>query len=295
MAGIVLAPDEFLHEESAFPEQVRMISIADPVVGGKEGPTNIAINAVANRTQYLKALCIQISQSIPGTEEFDKIYQEIANLDVAKLDGRMDHVERLIGNIMLSLQAANMSPTGYDGMMTETFDGDAEEIDQTSTIITSIVSGDDSIDVESTENLQIGLHYEINDGENQEPVQIKNINIASGVNRVILTDSVKKQYVSGRAKLYRSSIAIYNGKAYGGGSIKTDVWEPNKTFSGSTTAQDVSTEINYNDETIFDLQNATVENGKIILGSSTIGLVLVSEGNTAGTWQRVDENGDDIE
>lgn len=285
--------DEYLTEESTYADKIRMVSEDDPVLGGTKGPVNIALKGIADRTAYLKKLCADLAATIPGTAEFDRIYQEIAKLDVAKLDGRMDHAERLIGNIMLSLQAANMSPTGYDAMMVETFDK-AEEVDQTVSVVNSIVSGDDSIDVATLSGIIIGLHYQLTDGESVETVQVKSTATAGTINRVILEDAVKNQYVAGRAKLYRSSVAIYNGRAYGGGSVKTDTWEPNKTFSGSSTTQDVTTTISYNNASIFTLENATIENGKIIIGSDAVGLVMVSQGSTAGVWQRVDENGDDV-
>ena len=283
----------YVPEKSEWAEGVRMITTADAVVGGVDGPPNKAYAALANRTVYLKDLCAKLAASIPGTEEFEKIYAEIANLDVTKLDGRVDHLERLTGNIMLSLQAANMSPTGYDSMMTETFNN-AEEIDQTIATVTSVVSGDDSIDVSSASGIVIGNHYQLTDGEAQEEVQVKSINIAGTTNRVILESPVVNQYAAGKAKLYRSSVAIYNGRAYGGGSIKTDTWEPKKSFSGATTAQDVTTTTNYTSTAGFEVDGATVEAGKIILGAAAFGIAMVSQGSTAGVWQKVDENGDDL-
>ena len=42
------------------------------------------------------------------------------------------------------------------------------------------------------------------------------------------------------------------------------------------------------------MDGATVEAGKIILGAAAFGIAMVSQGSTAGVWQKVDENGDDL-
>lgn len=274
-------------------DNVYLFEENDPVQGGADGIDNVPIKQLANRTAYLKQLCAQLAQTIPGTDEFEKIYREIAALNVTKVEGRVDHLERLTGNIMLALQAGNMSPDGYDGMMTETFDT-AAEIDQIVTIVTSVVSGDDSIDVENANGIVIGAHYQLTDGESMEEVQVKSLNIAGSINRVIFEDVVKNQYVAGRAKLYRSSVAIYNGKAYGGGNLKTDTWEAAKTWSGSTTAQSVSAETVYKNDSDFIVTGATFENGVLVLGSAVVGVSLAATGGGSGIWKQIDEWGDNV-
>lgn len=208
---------------------------------------------------------------------------------------RIDHLERLMGNIYLANEMANIYLDGYDGMIIEPFDDTAEEVDRVIAQVTSVVSGDDSIDVETASGLIIGAHYQLTDGEKIEEVQIKGINTSGKVQRVILYDNVKNQYTDGRAKLYRSSVAIYNGRAYGGGNTRTDEWTPNKTFSGSNTATPMSATLNFDNSSAFELSGAEMENGQIILDTATVGIALVSEGGGSGTWARVDSEGDDIE
>lgn len=208
---------------------------------------------------------------------------------------RIDHLERLVGNVYLANEMANIYLDGYDGMIIEPFDDIAEEVDRTVAQVTSVVSGDDSIDVESAEGLIIGAHYQLTDGEKIEEVQVKGINTSGKVQRVILYDNVVNQYTDGRAKLYRSSVAIYNGRAYGGGNTRTDEWSPNETFSGSNTAKDLSATLSFDNSSSFELSGAEMENGQIILDTATIGIALVSEGGGSGTWVRVDVEGDDIE
>ena len=208
---------------------------------------------------------------------------------------RIDHLERLMGNIYLANEMANIYLDGYDGMIIEPFDDTAEEVDRVIAQVTSVVSGDDSIDVETASGLIIGAHYQLTDGEKIEEVQIKGINTSGKVQRVILYDNVKNQYTDGRAKLYRSSVAIYNGRAYGGGNTRTDEWAPNKTFSGSNTATPMSATLKFDNASAFELSGAEMENGQIILDTAAIGIALVSEGGGSGTWARVNSEGDDIE
>lgn len=274
---------------------VAQIDVNTPVLGGPDGPDNMQAIALMKRTEYLKQLCKDLAAAIPGTAQYSEILQKLAQLDVAKLDSRVDHVERLLGDIMLTLDAQNMSPAGgYDAKMIENFNNTAEEIDLTVADVTSIVQGDDSIDVKSSEGLIIGAHFQLTDGEQTEEVQIKEVAVAGSINRVILKEPVKNQYISGRAKLYRSSVVIYDGKAYGGGNVRTDDWTPNEIFSGSNTQVDVKQTINYADAGAFTITGATIVNGEIVVGGPAIGIALVAPGGRTGTWKQIDQNGDDL-
>lgn len=283
--------------ESAQPiwSPIRMIEETDPVLGGPRGTVNIPIVQISQRTEYLKRLCADLAAAIPGTAQYSEILQKLSQLDVAKLNSRTDHIERILGDIMLTLDAQNMSPTGgYDAKMIENFNNTAEEIDLTVAEVTSIVQGDDSIDVKSSEGLIIGAHFQLTDGEQTEEVQIKEVAVAGSINRVILKSPVKNQYISGRAKLYRSSVVIYDGKAYGGGNVRTDDWTPNEIFSGSNTQVDVKKTIDYSDAGAFTITGATVINGEIVVGGPAIGIALVATGGRTGTWKQIDQNGDDL-
>ena len=88
--------DEYLTEESTYADKIRMVSEDDPVLGGTKGPVNIALKGIADRTAYLKKLCADLAATIPGTAEFDRIYQEIAKLDVAKLGSEKEMIQRRI-------------------------------------------------------------------------------------------------------------------------------------------------------------------------------------------------------
>ena len=267
----------------------------DFAIGGPDGILTLPIKELASRTKFLKERQKEIQQSIPGTEEFSKLYKELAALDISKLEKRMDHVERNLGDITLVMDANMMYPNG-DAYLGENFD-DADKVDLTEVTVTSSMKGDDSIDVDSGyKNLVIGANYILTDGITQEQVQIKSINISGTTYRVILTGAIVNQYDNTRAKLYRSNIVVYDGKAYSGGNMKVDTYEPAIDFKGSTTQKDITATFgDFQNEKDYELHGMIIQDGKMVLGSRAIGIAFDAQGGRTGTWSQIDENGDDLQ
>ena len=206
-----------------------------------------------------------------------------------------NHLERLVGTLYSAVIAAGIAPDGYDAMVVENFDGAAGEIDQSVAKVTSVVSGDDSLDVEDSSGLIIGSYYQLTDGEVTEEVQVKAINISDGINRVILMGTVKNQYHSKRAKLYRSTVAILNGLAYGGGNTAYNTaMDETETFAGSNTTQEMKKVIDFSDPTSFEITGGHVQDGKLVVGIAGYGIVLAVPGDSSGTWVRVNSEGEDL-
>ena len=287
-----------LPETADWEPDIYQIESGDYPMGGRNGVANIQAAQLANRTKYLKGKHEELKAAVeaiqPGTDKYDELLAKIEALDTAKENNRINHLERLVGNAYLALEMANIDPDGYDSMIVETFNDAASEIDQFVATVTSVVSGDDSVDVDDSSGLIIGAHYQLADGEHQEEVQIKSINVSGKIKRVVLYGNVKNQYTDGRAKLYRSSVAIYNGRAYGGGNRRVDEWASDTSWSGTNTQQDVSTKLDYTDTSSFAISGAVLENGKLVLGDKPVGIALVKTGGGSGTWARVDEEGDDV-
>ncbi len=208
-----------------------------------------------------------------------------------------NHLERLVGTLYSAVIAAGIAPDGYDAMVVENFDGAAGEIDQSVAKVTSVVSGDDSLDVEDSSGLIIGSYYQLTDGEVTEEVQVKAINISEGINRVILMGTVKNQYHSKRAKLYRSTVAILNGLAYGGGNTAYNTaMDETETFAGSNTTQEMKKVIDFSDASSFDVSGAyTGSDGKLVIGMNGYGIVLATAGGGAGVWTRINADGENLQ
>lgn len=282
--------DEYLNEGQEYPEKIRMVSEDDPILGGEKGPVNISMKGLASRTAYLKNVIEQVQKAIPGTAQYDDIIQRLAAIDIVKETRRTEHLERIVSALMLELDARTMYPDA-DGIFVENFDN-PDQIDLTEVQVTSVVSGSNDIDVDSSTKLVIGGFYTLTDGENMELVQIKAVNNAETTHRVILETDVVNQYKAGRTKLYRSSVAIYDGKCYGGGNTKTDEWAPAATWKGANSSQKVTSRISFADSSAFESEGLTMENGVLTLGSEVVGIVRISTGGGAGKWARVDANGD---
>lgn len=265
----------------------------DYIIGGRNGVDNLPTQGLANRTEWLKAKLEALKDdvaAIGGNDKYNEIVAMIKALDAGSQNSRINHLERLVGNLYQDIQAAGIDPDGYDNALFETFSDGADEIDQTVVTVKSVVSGDDSIDVEDSSNLIIGAHYQLTDGEKTEEVQVKSINVSGSIKRVVLYENVKNQYTEGRTKLYRSSIAIYNGRAYGGGNTSTQEITGTDTFSGSNTKKSITSTLNLSSADGLSLDGAEVSDRKVTIGGRAIGVALMSD--DGGTWKQVDEEGD---
>ena len=281
-----------LQETNEYPEEIYQLKVKDKAEGGPDGILNQPLRELANRTRFLKGRIGEVEGKIPGTEEFTRIYQEIKSADVSKLATRVDHLERTTGDMALVMDANMMYPQG-DAYLVENFDN-PDKVDLTEVEVSSAISGDDSINVADVSNLVIGANYTLTDGINQEIVQIKSISTSTTTKRVILENAVVNQYDETRTKLYRSSVAIYDGKAYSGGNIRTEIFEPALDFKGSTTQKEITAQFGaFTNEGDYTLTGITFENGKAVLGSQALGIALISTGGRTGTWARVTEEGED--
>lgn len=269
----------------------------DYIIGGRNGVDNLPAQGLANRTEWLKAKLEALKDdvaAIGGNDKYNEIVAMIKALDAGSQNSRINHLERLVGNLYQDIQAAGIDPDGYDNALFETFDKGADEIDQTVVTVKSVVSGDDSIDVEDSSNLIIGAHYQLTDGEKTEEVQVKSINVSGSIKRVVLYENVKNQYTEGRVKLYRSSIAIYNGRAYGGGNTKTEELAGTDAFSGSNTKKPLAAAVSLSDPAAFVVRGGHVKDGKIVMGTPAYGIALKAPGGTANgaNWVNVNADGD---
>ena len=288
-----------LPETEDWEPEIYQIESGDYPMGGRNGIANVQANQLGNRTKYLKAKHEELKAAVeaiqPGTDKYDELLKKIEALDNAKQNNRINHLERLMANAYLALEMSKIDPDGYDNMLIETFDGSAEEIDQITVNVTSVVSGDDSIDVEDSHGLIIGAHYQLTDGERLEEVQIKSIAVSGKINRVKLEAPVKNQYNEGRAQIYRSSTAIYNGRAYGGGNVKVDeLTDCVSAFSGSNTKVEITKSIDFTDPSAFTIKGAHIKDGQLVMGGAIIGVALNEMGKPQTGFKQINADGDDL-
>ena len=156
----------------------------------------------------------------------------LGNHDFRNLNSRLEVVENAIAKVLLKFEDMDQYPD-YMNFIVENFNN-TNQIDLTSTNITSIIRQDDSIDVDDIEGLLPGSWYTLTDGVNSELVQIKTINRENGIYRVILKEPVKQSYLVSTARMYRTSAVINTG--YAGGTVQTkqSVWNADHTWYGLT-------------------------------------------------------------
>ena len=126
-------------------------------------------------------------------------------------------------------------------------------------------------------------------------MQVKAINISDNINRVILMSPVKNQYHSKRAKFYRSTVAIQNGFAYGGGNTKNYI-VTNKaiSFQGKDTKVELTKSIDFTDPSAFTIKGAHIKDGQLVMGGAIIGVALNEMGKPQTGFKQINADGDDL-
>ena len=116
-------------------------------------------------------------------------------------------------------------------------------------------------------------------------MQIKEVRNTTSTHRIMLMETIKGDFVANETKLYRSSVTIADGRAYGGGNIRVVSWNPDETFTGFSEATPVSKTVSYDNLEAFKTSTARAEDGRIYAGA-VIGVVY-----DKGEWFRVGADG----
>ena len=280
-------------------EQVYLIKPSDYIIGGANGVANLQARALVGRTNYLKKMLEDLQNKVdeidltPGDEEtrYTEIIQRLNSLDISKFLRQISQLERQNMLNALSMKASGLE-VDENNIIVEVFqNGVPTTIDQTNAEIVSVIRGDDSVDITDVKNLIKGGVYIITDGETSEEVQIKeNLGTIENGYRILFVNDVANNYKNGKARLYRSSMKISEGKAYGGGINRTQTWNAGIDFSGTSGESEIIAATDFSNGLGFELEGATVDSkGHIVLGEDSIGIALTKNG-----WSRVDAEGDDL-
>lgn len=153
--------------------------------------------------------------------------------DITNMRSQIDQIGREQANMALALEAQQIYPD-YNALLAEDFTN-PDLVDQFSCAITSIVAGDDSIDVETLRGIVPGAWYTISDGVYQETCQVKSAVKNGSTYRLIMQSAIVNTYVSGQTYLYRSTAEIQTsaGQAEGAGDRRTALWQPTITWTGA--------------------------------------------------------------
>ena len=280
-------------------EPVYQIKTNDYIIGGANGIANLQARALVGRDNYLRKLIEALAQRIDGLdissgsgeERYSEILQRLSSLDVSIFNRQISQLERQNMINALAMKLAGMD-VDENGMLLEVFQNDVTtSIDQTNAEVVSVIPGDDSVDITDAKNLVKGGVYQLTDGETSEEVQIKeNLGTIENGYRILFVNDVVNAYKNGRARLYRSSAEIVEGKAYGGGILCEKTWNADIDFVGTSGEATISAALDFSNGLGFELDGAVVDaDGQIVLGEEAIGIALTQTG-----WVRVDAEGDDL-
>ncbi len=203
----------------------------------------------------------------PATLEQTR-YALWGDVDVRAYNSRIERLEDAINQTMLRLELLSDYP-GYSHYSAEDFQN-VNQIDQFVGNVTSIVAGDDSIDITPIDGMIPGSLYTITDGINSEIVRVKSINLESGIQRIILDDYIQNTYILSNTQIYRTSATINDGKAIGPNARIKLSWTPDITWSGTGAQESFSIKL----DTSLNNQKAFSLSGNISLDAS--GLVSLA-------------------
>lgn len=286
-----------------YPEQVKMIMPGEFAAGGPGSPENTQAEALVQRTQWLRQKAAELEAAIPGSDEWqailDEIRAELARLqgiEIGALSWQVDHLERIITSIMLTLDAEGKYPNA-DAVMVETFDV-PDQIDQTQVKVTNAFSGDDSIDVEDLSGVVVGANYVLSDGVKQENIRVKSTATSGSQMRVMAENPVVQEYDLNKTYLYRSSVTIINGEAFAGGQTTETAWEPGVSWKGQSVpggGVDETQEFNASTKATFDYSTGVAWTDSCVRLARVFGVMDTgTRGVNGAGLEWVDKNGNII-
>nr|DAR41679.1 MAG TPA: tail collar fiber protein [Caudoviricetes sp.] len=214
--------------------------------------------------------------------------------------GRIAQIEDEMSNIMLKMLAENECPDS-NLLIAEDFK-DPDQVDVFQVPVTAVTAGSNTIGVEHLDGFYKGGQYWLTDGVRQELIQVKScIKTADGIYRIMTKENIVNTYTVANTMIYRSTVGIADGKAYGSSDRKGLTWKSSTVWSGQSASVQatVSLESTLDKADNFALAGDTKfdEAGYMTLDTSiahnhAIGVALVQEGGGNGTWAVIDEKGD---
>lgn len=174
----------------------------------------------------------EIAQKISQTtdEAVRRALQRLEGLDVASLTNSVERLQDLTAQILLELEVQNIYPE-HKCWLIEDFRV-PDQIDLFTCNVSSVVTGDDSLDCELIAGILPSSQYTLSDDMSSELVHVKSVSIQNGVQRVILNTPVQNTYRLDSCRLTRTSATISNGQATGPAGVQGLSWSPGIVWKG---------------------------------------------------------------
>ena len=191
------------------------------------------------------------------------------NADLAGMHSRIERLEDAVNQVTLNLEILQGHDTQYSHYMAEDFE-DTSMLDTFAGRVTSIVAGDDSLDIEPIDGMIPGSIYTISDGISSEIVQVESISLENTIQRVILTSRINNTYVLENTKIFRTNAVIENREATGVNARAKISWQPTLVWKGTA----ASASFTVNADISVNTGQALTMSGEAVLDSS--GLVTLN-------------------
>lgn len=202
-----------------------------------------------NDTQRLRPVSLQsVRNSLIGTYDIDS------------LSAKLERLEDTVAQTLLELEVSNVYP-GYSHFIIEDFK-EINQLDMYECNVTSVVAGDDSIDCDPIDGMLPLSWYTLSDGINSELVQVESINLENGIQRVILTDTVKNTYNLENAKLCRTNVKFSDGDVVMNSDSRVQSWTPDLIWRGlsGNESRELKPELSVSDsDSVSLIGNAAVD------------------------------------
>ncbi|MEG0431053.1 MAG: phage tail protein [Anaerovoracaceae bacterium] len=149
---------------------------------------------------------------------------------IPALNGRLTQLELETANISLALTAQQIYPD-YNMMLSEDF-VNPDKIDTFLCKVTSVVAGDNGIDVDTLAGIITGSWYTISDGVNSEYFQVKSCIKNGTIFRILANKNLVNTYRVQETVILRSTAEIGEGYVNGSGDKRGFNWNPTTTWKG---------------------------------------------------------------
>lgn len=205
------------------------------------------------------------------------------------LQSRIRQLEMEVMNAKIKLEEKGMTSDG-NLSYTETFTGEASNVDNFSVKVVSIIAGDDTIDVDTVEGIIAGTWYTITDGIAQEFFRVKSCSRNGRKQRIVTESPIQNKYDLSSTKIYRSTVDIdtVKGVAYSSGNRRGVVYTPHSNIWAGVKGNS-STELTV-DMSYANRENFTFTSGITFTSDNLVTLKdnavagVVYSGN--GHWQQ---------
>jgi hypothetical protein len=151
------------------------------------------------------------------------------------LQRKVEHLENTVGEVLLALEAYDVKAIypDYVRYIIEDFVAtEVLQVDLSWFVVTSIVAGDQSLEVQTLDGIIPWSWYTLSDGIHHERICVRSCNVENGIRRLILTAPIQHTYLLSETRLYRSSATVRDGQAFGPIGVQTQKWDANTTWQG---------------------------------------------------------------